>query len=344
MYRELNMIDVSICVLSYNRPNHINDLLHSIDLSDRHSCEIIILDDFSPKRREIKNVINLYKEKVRYDVKYFEHEANKGYDITLSNLVNLASGEWIVFMGDDDFFVPEALDRYLDFVKANPELGYVMKAHYTINQRGVKEYFRYFKEDKFFEPGPDAYLSLFRRSVFISGFMIRSSYAKKFNTKNHDGSLLTQLYLLAKTVLISHSAYFSAPFTYQYSYNIHHENEIMYDRVANKFINRVATVNISLDFLGSYVKLVKYIDNEEGFDYTEKILLDMSKYSYPSLALQRGLGLFKFSQYVYDVYKLGFGKSLYFKIYYLMLIILGKNLSDRLIYGLRNKLGFTPQL
>jgi glycosyltransferase involved in cell wall biosynthesis len=344
MYRGLNMIDVSICILSYNRPKHINDLLQSIDLSNRHSCEIIILDDFSPQRQEIKNVINVYKEKVKYDVKYFENETNKGYDITLSNLVNLASGEWIVFMGDDDLFVPKALDKYLDFVKAKPKLGYVMKAHYTINQRGVKEYFRYFKDNKFFEPGPDAYLSLFRRSVFISGFMIRSSYAKKFNTKNHDGSLLTQLYLLAKTVLITQSAYLNIPFTCQYNYNIHNENEIMYDRVANKFIDRVATVNISLDFLESYVKLVKCIDSEESFDYSEKILLDMSKYSYPSLALQRELGLFKFTKYVYDVYKLGFGKSIYFKVYYLMLIILGKKLSDRLIYGLRNKLGFTPQL
>jgi abequosyltransferase len=337
---------LSICILSYNRPLQLGDLLKSIDYRGSHNIEINICDDFSPRHQEISKVIAECKELLGINIKFISHLKNLGYDETLYDLVEMAEGDWIVFMGDDDLFVPGAIEKYLNFLTKPEaiEIGYVLKSHYNINKKNEKEYFRYYKEDRYFPPGEDAYLSLFRKSVFISGFLIRSDYAKKYNTHDLNGTLLLQLYLLARVVLLHGSAYSRELFTYQYTFNIYEKNEVMFDREKNKFVERVATKAVSLAFLKSYLKVIDYIDGTCGIQLREKILLDISKYSYPSLAIQRHLGIFDFTDYCISLYKLGFAKSIYFYIYFLMLIVLGKNICDQLIYGLRNKLGSTPIL
>jgi glycosyltransferase involved in cell wall biosynthesis len=337
---------LSICILSYNRPFQIRDLLNSIDYKGICELEINIIDDFSPRANEIKDIIELYKSQSGNCVRLYSHEKNLGYDKTLFDLVEMASGDWIVFMGDDDFFVPGALDKYINFIlkPENQNLGYILKSHYNINESGKKEYFRYYKNDKKFDAGINAYKSLFRKSVFISGFLIKSELAKKFNTHDLDGTLLLQLYLLARVVLTNESCYLREFFTFQYTYNRYEKNEIMYDRDKEKFVKRIATKDISLNFMLSYQKVINYIDIACNISCKESILLDMSKYSYPSLAVQRNLGVISFTHYCFVLFKMGFGSSLYFYFYYLLLIFLGKNLSDKLIYGLRNKLGTTPSL
>ena len=42
---------------------------------------------------------------------YRENEKNLGYDGNLNQLVRTAQGKWLVFMGDDDEFIPGALDK-----------------------------------------------------------------------------------------------------------------------------------------------------------------------------------------------------------------------------------------
>lgn len=337
---------LSICILSYNRPLQLADLLKSIDYQGRHDLEINICDDFSPRLPEISQVVASHEILLGRSIKFYSHHKNLGYDETLYDLVEMAEGDWIVFMGDDDFFVPGAIERYIDFLTAvdNVDIGYVLKSHYNINKKGEKEYFRYYKEDRYFPPGADAYLALFRKSVFISGFLIRSDYAKKYNTHDLDGTLLLQLYLLARVVLLHGSAYSRELFTYQYTYNIYEKSEVMFDRKKNKFVERVATKEVSLSFLNSYLRVIDYIDTVCGIQLRQRVLLDISKYSYPSLAIQRHLGVFGFVGYCISLYKMGFAKSIYFYIYFLMLLVLGKDLCDQLIYGLRNKLGATPAL
>lgn len=337
---------LSISILSYNRPLQLNDLLNSIDYEGCDEIEINICDDHSPRSIQIFDVVQKFLERSNWRVNFYQHARNLGYDETLYDLVEMSTGEWIVFMGDDDFFVPGALKKYLSFLHLykDKNLGYVMKSHYNINKLNKKEYFRYYKETIIFQPGEESCIALFRKSVFISGFLIRTDLAKKYNTHDLDGTLLLQLYLLARVVLERNAAYFSEFFTYQYTYNIYENSEVMYDRKKEKFIERVATIEISLNFLESYLKVLAYIDSICSIKLSKRILLDISKYSYPSLAIQRHLGVIQFTIYCLKLRKMGFSKSTYFYVYYLILLFFGAKLCDKLIYGLRNALKVTPSL
>lgn len=335
---------VSICILSYNRPETLLRLLRTIDTMRTDELELIICEDASPRQQEIREVVNTFRTQQPYPVLYFENPQNLGYDGTLCELVRQANGTWLVFMGDDDEFVPGAFDKILSFLDQHSELGYVMKSHYLIHDDQKKERFRYFKKSEFFEPGVNAYVELFRKSVYIAGFIIRREYAAPYLTHRFDGTMLMQLYLLAEVALRYQSAYLDEPFTQQYASYEHNVGDVMFDRDRNIFVPRRPTLDISLNFLKSFSLITEYIDKTHQINSTALIKKDMSKYFYPSLAVHRDAGLRFFFNYVRELNKLGFNVSYYYYIYVILLTLFGKRMCDWGIWHLKKLLGSTPRL
>ena len=340
-------VEYSICILSYNRPKLLARLLRSIDTNQIAAKEIIICDDCSPKLKLIRREIEIFKNKSTYNISLHVNSSNKGYDFTFNRLINLANGRWIIFMGDDDEFVSKSLDKLFRFLKSNSSLGYVMKSHKLIHndiKTETVEDFRYFDQNKFYQPGILAYTDLFRRSVFISGFIIRSKYALEYQNNLFDGSLLSQLYLLAEVTLKYPSAYFDEPITQQYSCAKYDLNDQMIDRKSKNIIKRVATVEMSINFLSGFKKIATYIDKKYNIKSWSIIQLQMSKYSYPNLSIHRDKGLKVFYLYILSLINMGFNKSFYFYIYIFALTLFGKKICDCVIMKIKKKLGRTPIL
>lgn len=335
---------VSICILSYNRPETLLRLLKTIDTRRADEIELVVCEDSSPRQQEIRDVVNAFRTQQSYPVLYLENPKNLGYDGTFCELVRHANGTWLVFMGDDDEFVPGALDKVMGFLDQHPELGYVLKSHYLIHDYQKKERFRYYRKSEFFEPGINAYMELFRKSVYIAGFTIRREYAKPYLTNRFDGTMLIQLYLLAEVVLRFPSAYFDESFTQQYASHEHNVGDVMFDREKNKFVPRRPTLDISMNFLKSFALITEFIDRTHKIYSTAIIKKDMSKYFYPSLAVHRNSGLRFFFNYVRELNKLGFNSSIYYYVYVILLTLLGKRVCDWGIWHLKRMLGSTPRL
>lgn len=334
---------VSICILSYNRPETLLRLLRTIDTVRTDEIEVVVCEDASPRQQEIRGVVSDFRAKQSYPVLYFENEKNLGYDGTFCELVRRASGTWLVFMGDDDEFVPGAIDKVLSFLDRNSNLGYVLKSHYLIHDDQEKERFRYFGKSEFFDPGVETYVELFRKSVFIAGFTIRRECAAPYLTNRFDGTMLIQLYLLAETVLKCPAAYFDEPFTQQYASHQHNVGDVMFDRERNIFVPRKPTLDISLNFLKSFALITEFVDEKYNLKSTSLIKKDMSKYFYPSLAVHRDAGLGFFLKYVKELNKLGFNASAYYYIYVIMLSLLGRRTCDWGIRAIKRILGRTPR-
>jgi glycosyltransferase involved in cell wall biosynthesis len=94
---------LSICIPSYNRPESLLRLLQSVD-AQVEKIEIVIAEDHAPRRKEVSNQVNLFKESSVYQVVYHENEINLGYDANIRSLLSLAKGNFVLFMGDDDAF------------------------------------------------------------------------------------------------------------------------------------------------------------------------------------------------------------------------------------------------
>lgn len=333
---------ISICVPSYHsekRPGNLYGLLKTIDVKNIEDIEIVITDDKSPKIEIVRTEVENFKSETRYHVVFKENVENLGYDRNIKELTKFASGKWIVFMGDDDEFVRGALDKLIRFLRQHDELGFVLKSHYTIHAGNKPERFRYFDGTKFFEPGVNTLVALFRRSVFIAGFTIRREFLPPLiDDFNH--SLLVQNYFLGEVILKHKAAYFDEPLTQQYADGA----EMGGEGEKKEHAVRSPSLQTSIDFMRSYILIPEYFDKKYGIQCATAIKRDMSKYFYPSLALHRNKGLSTFFWYVGELNKLGFNITIYYYVYVIALTLFGRAVCDNLIRILKNVLGKTPQL
>lgn len=334
---------ISICIPSYNRPKELQRLLLSVDVSKVDSIEIIVCEDMSPGRLAIREVCERYKKESAYKLRYFENFSNLGYDANLRELISKAEGEYVMFMGDDDEFVEGALDKYIEFLLSHLDSGYILRSYQNIYKNGSKEVFRYYPKDQTFIPGKATYVELFDKSVFISGFCVKTKLARFYETDNLDGSLLYQLYLLAEICLSHPSSYCRIILTQArvgesipYFGNSDAEKEL--------YTPGAITTQNSINFLSKYFEVISFIDKKNGISSINDIRRNMSKYSYPAIAIQREGSLFEFFRYTKQLKKLGLNESWLFYLYVYSLVIFGKRNCDEIIRFLKRVYGKRPNL
>jgi glycosyltransferase involved in cell wall biosynthesis len=336
---------LSICIPSYDRPERLKSLLESVDV-EPETAEIVICEDGAPRRAEVREVVARFRASSPYQITYAENEKNLGYDGNLRQLIRTARGTWVVFMGDDDLFVPGALDRFAAFVGQHPEAGYILRSYRVRHEEGSLEYFRYFPASRTFPRGPDTYVTLFRRSVTLTGFTFRRALAADFLTDRFDGTLLYQIYLMAEIVLRHPAAYcdvcaFEAVQTFRLDKPLFGSS----DTERAYFEPGRVTPRNSLNFMKGFFRITEYLDHVHGLDSTTHVRKDLSKYSYPVLSIQRKRGPREFLAYVRSLRdEVGLDATPYFNLYAAALFLFGEASCDRMIAAVKSVLGRTPEL
>lgn len=336
---------ISICIPSYNRPESLLYLLNNIEHQNCADIEIIICEDHSPKRQEVHSVVKNFSESTKLKVQYYENQTNLGYDKNIRELITKATGDYIIFMGDDDAFIKDKLNQFITFLKKHDDLGYVLKTHVFIHKDGKEELFKYFDKDTFFEPGASSVSTLFRKSVLISGFCIKRTFCRPFLNDYFDGTLLVQLYLLAEVCFLHPSAYCSIPLTVQDE--ILRQTPMFGSSETEKDLYEPGTITPlnSINFMKGFFQITEFIDKKHNSKITDAVRKDFSKYSYPVLAIQRKKGLYIFLKYLQEVIKsLKIHQSIYFYIYTLGLIIFNVKFCNGLIVIIKKIIGKTPHL
>lgn len=334
---------LSICIPSYNRPQELLRLLNSIDYTGNpQDIEIVITEDASPKREEVRATVSNFRLTKDFIISYHENEENLGYDHNIRHVAELATGTWIMYMGDDDMFISDSLDQYVDFLKKHQDLGYILRRYRAEYNDGSAEEFRYDEKDVFFQPGEKSYIELFRRSVFISGFCFKRQYFKEYGCPDYDGTLLFQLYIEACICLEFPSAYCDIPITKSIEGGTPYFGLSKAER--DKYTSGSNPTSNSINFMKQVIVLTESIDKKKGIDCSKKIIDSYSKYSYGFLLAQRDAGIAAYRNYAKELKKLGFANTLYFYVYYWMLLLLGKRGSRKLISRIKRIMGKTPKL
>src|SRR4051812_49240626 len=196
----------SICIPSYNRPELIKTLLDSVDCRpDR--VEVVIHEDKAPRREEVRAVVEAFAARSPLRVIYRENEINHGYDANIRSLVEAAQGDFVIFMGDDDWFLPRKLESYLNFLEGSRDVGYVLRSYCGGHPDGTLEPFQYLGAGRRFEAGIDSAAWMFKRSVCITGVTFRRASITPLATDAFDGTLLYQVYLAAEVTYKEPSVY-----------------------------------------------------------------------------------------------------------------------------------------
>lgn len=110
---------LSVVTCTYNSEKFLKQTLDSIwnqDLTSGHRIEHIILDAFSQDKTQ--SIAEDYKKNTlwRIDVK-IEQRPPKWIFNAFNEWVKLATGDYVLVLPSDDFFEPNTLNDYLDFIE-----------------------------------------------------------------------------------------------------------------------------------------------------------------------------------------------------------------------------------
>ena len=170
---------LSVCILAYNRANLLPPLLDSILTQDYRNFEIVICEDRSRQRTDIARIAGEYTSRHPGYIRYFENEQTLGYDGNLRRLVECATGDYCMFMGNDDLVCPGALGAIAQAVEAHANVGVVLRSYAAFDDdpAQIVQEFRYFDRELVFPAGADSIGTVFRRSVVISGMVVKRAPA-----------------------------------------------------------------------------------------------------------------------------------------------------------------------
>ncbi|AWW35122.1 glycosyltransferase family 2 protein [Mannheimia varigena] len=108
----------SIIVPSYNRSEEIKALLESLKQQTVYNFEVVIVDDCS------KTPVTV-NEDYPFAVKVIRNNPNVGAAQSRNVGANSASREWLLFLDDDDRFMPEKCERLATEIAQNPTANFI---------------------------------------------------------------------------------------------------------------------------------------------------------------------------------------------------------------------------
>lgn len=323
---------LSVCIPSYNRPLELKRLLDSIYMQSMRNVEVIVAEDVSPKREEIKQTVEDYRNQhPEFNLVLHLNQKNLGYDGNLRGLLSIATGDFCLFMGDDDVLCAGALQKVSDVLSTTPGLGMVLRNWEEIDLNGtLLSTSKYYPTDKIFEPGFDTVAEFFRKSIFISGLVFHRETSLKYNTDKFDGILLYQIYLLSQVLQEKKGYYIAQTLTQRIRGAEHYFGSAGTEK--GLFEPKVLKPEHSLNFMRGFIKILDSVGN---YTLKNKVLRDFSNKAFGYLSLQRGNGINSFIKYTFKLNKMGFAKTLPFWIYFIMLLLLGERISEKLILNIK---------
>lgn len=111
---------VSVVVVTYNSADFVLETLESIKKQTYQKIEIIISDDKS-KDDTIQICNNWIDENIDRFIssKIITTDKNLGIPANCNRGVRESNGEWIKLIAGDDMLLPDALEKYIKFIKLN---------------------------------------------------------------------------------------------------------------------------------------------------------------------------------------------------------------------------------
>lgn len=129
MSNSLETPQISIVIPAYNCDRYIGQAIESILNQTYSSYEIIVVDDGSQDKT--REALQPYCQHIQY-----VYQENQGVSVARNHGLNLARGEFIVFLDADDMFLPDKLTTQLAVFEAQPQLGLVQSGWRRVNQKG----------------------------------------------------------------------------------------------------------------------------------------------------------------------------------------------------------------
>jgi len=194
------MIKLSICIPQYNRIKFLLESLRVLESQTYEHIEIVISDDCSKDDTE-QSILQL-RETYRFPIIYSRSKTNLGYDRNLREAIGLATGDYVLILGNDDTINPDCdLKDLIAFIEQNdfPDIGFI-----NYFEEETREIIRRAQTTGILGSGPEVALKYYSCFSFVGGIVMKRSVFLQYNTNRFDGSIFTQIYLACVIMASGH--------------------------------------------------------------------------------------------------------------------------------------------
>lgn len=130
---------LSICIPTYNRASHLANALQSIAsnrLLGHVEVQVCVSDNCSSD--DTAAVTRAAQQKLM--IKYQKNETNVGLAGNFLKAVEMADGEFVWLIGDDDLLLPNALGHVLGLIDRHPQVDYFYVNSYHLSTGYVAQF------------------------------------------------------------------------------------------------------------------------------------------------------------------------------------------------------------
>lgn len=163
---------ISVCVPAYERPATLKKLVASFLSQDYEQKELCVSDDSLTSQ-----ISDLIADLGAPDILYKRNASALGYHRNLRSALEMASGDILVVLGDDDVFARRsALSEYAEAFASFPFAHFAYGNLLQIDEADrLTLSYRFFDETTEYRAGAPALTSLMLRSVLITGMAFKNS-------------------------------------------------------------------------------------------------------------------------------------------------------------------------
>lgn len=113
---------VSIIIPTYKRADMLKRAIDSALRQTYKNIEVIVVDDNDPDteyRKITEDIMRPYQNELR--VVYIQHLKNMNGAVARNTGIKASKGDWISFLDDDDLYLPEKVEKQVNYLKEHKE-------------------------------------------------------------------------------------------------------------------------------------------------------------------------------------------------------------------------------
>lgn len=335
---------LSVIVPTYGRAEHIAPLIESVLAQSMQDWEFILVEDGSPRQAEVGAVMQPYLSKVGARLRFYTNEETLGYDANIRKLVELARGEFVFLMGDDDRVARGAFEAVAAAATKYPKLGVIIRAYSVFrgDPGNVIKVLRHYPAECVFPAGPQAIVAAHRRLVAMAGIVLHRDTAVRFATDRFDGMLFYQQWLSGNILLERDAVYIPTILAHVQDASA----SVFGTAKAEKglYVPGAFPPSMDLRFVGNLVKIAEAIEKERGVPIVEHVRRDFANHMYPVIAHQAHQPWRVFFQFYRDLGRQGFDRYFQFHAWFWTVAVVGPKPLFWAFQTIRRIFGYSPNL
>jgi len=123
-------VKVSIVLPTYNGSRYLRQSVESCLSQTFRNIELIIVDDGSVE--DIRSLITSRFDDPR--IKFVRHEKNQGLPAALNTGFRNATGDYLTWTSDDNYYAETAIEKMARFLQTYPDVDFVYAESYELNE------------------------------------------------------------------------------------------------------------------------------------------------------------------------------------------------------------------